>query len=195
MRRMLHEQEDMLLLHHRDERELHPPGDARAAARSGIIKGMYLFTRCAARRKKSEPRVQLLGSGTILREVIAAAELLDKDFGVSADIWSCPSFTELRRDGFDAERWNRLHPEAEPRVPHVDRLPRRPPGPGDRRDRLRARIRRPDPRVHADGSSTPCSAPTASAAATRARTCADSSKSTATRSRMRRSPRWRPKAR
>jgi len=66
------------------------------------------------------PHVQLLGSGTILREVIAAAELLDKDFGVSADIWSCPSFTELRRDGFDAERHNALHPEAkEPRKSYV----------------------------------------------------------------------------
>ena len=60
--------------------------------------------------------MQLLGSGTILREAIAAAELLDKDFGVTADIWSCPSFNELRRDGFDAERWNRLHPEAEQRA-------------------------------------------------------------------------------
>jgi len=50
-----------------------------------------------------------------LREAIAAAELLDKDFGVTADIWSCPSFTELRRDGFDVERWNRLNPEAKPR--------------------------------------------------------------------------------
>src|SRR3546814_10100024 len=56
---------------------------------------------------KSTPHVQLLGSGTILREVIAAAELLDKDFGVSADIWSCPSFNELARDGADALRHNR----------------------------------------------------------------------------------------
>jgi pyruvate dehydrogenase E1 component len=64
--------------------------------------------------------VQLLGSGTILREVIAAAELLEKDFGVSSDIWSCPSFTELRKDGFDAERWNRLHPmDKKPRRSHV----------------------------------------------------------------------------
>jgi pyruvate dehydrogenase E1 component len=68
-------------------------------------------------------RVQLLGSGTILRECIAAAELLQKEFGVVADIWSCPSFTELRRDGFDAERWNRLHPEAKtPRIAHVTQL-------------------------------------------------------------------------
>ncbi|MGE8288647.1 MAG: transketolase-like TK C-terminal-containing protein, partial [Stenotrophomonas sp.] len=72
--------------------------------------------------KKGELRVQLLGSGTILREAIAAAELLDKDFGVTADIWSCPSFNELRRDGFDAERWNRLHPEAEQRKPYVTQL-------------------------------------------------------------------------
>ena len=67
--------------------------------------------------------MQLLGSGTILREAIAAAELLDKDFGVSADIWSCPSFNELRRDGFDVERWNRLNPEAKsPRKAYVTRL-------------------------------------------------------------------------
>ena len=54
--------------------------------------------------------MQLLGSGTILREVIAAAELLAKDWGVAADVWSATSFTELRRDGLDAERWNLLHP-------------------------------------------------------------------------------------
>jgi pyruvate dehydrogenase E1 component len=57
------------------------------------------------------PRVQLMGSGTVLREVIAAADLLKNDFGVQADIWSCPSFTELRREGMQVERWNLLHPE------------------------------------------------------------------------------------
>src|SRR5690606_14611255 len=68
-------------------------------------------------------RVQLLGSGTILREAIAAAELLDRDFGVTADIWSCPSFTELSRDGFDAERWNRHNPEAKkPRKAYVTEM-------------------------------------------------------------------------
>jgi pyruvate dehydrogenase E1 component len=82
-------------------------GNARAAA--------------ASKTKKDRiPRVQLLGSGTILREVIAAAELLEKEFGVVCDLWSCPSFSELRRDGFDVERWNRLHPmEKEPRKSHV----------------------------------------------------------------------------
>ena len=65
--------------------------------------------------------MQLLGSGTILREVIAAAELLEKDWGVAADIWSCPSFTELRRDGLDADRWNLLHPAEKPRKSYVER--------------------------------------------------------------------------
>jgi pyruvate dehydrogenase E1 component len=87
----------------------------------GILKGMYLF-HDAGKPKKGELRVQLMGSGTILREVIAAAELLEKDFGVKADIWSCPSFNELARDGQDVERWNRLNPEGERRVPYVTSL-------------------------------------------------------------------------
>ena len=65
---------------------------------------MHLFREGAG--KKNAPRVQLLGCGTILREVIAAAELLQNDFGIAADVWSCPSFNELRRDGLAAERWN-----------------------------------------------------------------------------------------
>ena len=69
-----------------------------------------------ARRRRRTPPVQLLGSGTILREVEAAAELLAPDFGVTADVWSCPSFTELGRDGIDADRWNMLHPGQEPRT-------------------------------------------------------------------------------
>ena len=80
-------------------------------AEEGILKGMYLF-RSGAKHKN---RVQLLGSGAILREVIAAGELLEQDWSVSADIWSCTSFTELRRDGLDAERWNLLHPTETPR--------------------------------------------------------------------------------
>jgi pyruvate dehydrogenase E1 component len=65
------------------------------------------------------PRVQLLGCGTILNEVLAAAELLEGDFGVAADVWSVTSFTELRRDGIEAERWNMLHPTSEPRRAYV----------------------------------------------------------------------------
>ena len=80
---------------------------------------MYLFSEGKAKAAKG--RVQLLGSGTILRESIAAAELLEKDFGVAADIWSVTSFNELRREGLDAERWNMLHPEAkQPRVSYVE---------------------------------------------------------------------------
>ena len=64
----------------------------------------------------ARPRLQLLGSGAILREVLAAADLLETDFGVAADVWSAPSFTELRREGLAAERWSLLHP-TEPRRP------------------------------------------------------------------------------
>ncbi|WBX94588.1 pyruvate dehydrogenase (acetyl-transferring), homodimeric type [Pseudoxanthomonas mexicana] len=121
MQKMLQEQVDeyyyVTLM---NENYTHP--DMPEGAAEGIIKGMYLLTD-AGKPKKGELRVQLLGSGTILREAIAAAELLDKDFGVTADIWSCPSFNELRRDGFDAERWNRLNPEAKsPRKAYVTEL-------------------------------------------------------------------------
>jgi pyruvate dehydrogenase E1 component len=121
MTRMLDEQVDeywyITLM---NENYAHP--ELPEGAAEGVIKGMYLL-KDAGKPKKGELRVQLLGSGTILREAIAAAELLDKDFGVTADIWSCPSFTELRRDGFDAERHNRLHPEAKsPRKPYVTEL-------------------------------------------------------------------------
>ncbi len=118
MQRMMVEQVDeYYYLTLMNENYTHP--DMPEGAAEGIIKGMYLL-KDAGKPKKGELRVQLLGSGTILREAIAAAELLDKDFGVSADIWSCPSFAELRRDGFDAERFNRLNPEAKtPRKAYV----------------------------------------------------------------------------
>jgi pyruvate dehydrogenase E1 component len=82
-----------------------------------IVKGMYL----CKEGPKLTPRVQLLGSGTILREALAAQELLEKDWGVAAHVWSCPSFNELARDGQDAERYNLLHPTATPRVSFVGR--------------------------------------------------------------------------
>jgi biotin carboxyl carrier protein len=76
-------------------------------AEQGIIKGVYLLKAGASAKG---PRVQLMGSGTILREVMAAADLLREDFKVNADIWSATSFNELRRDGMSAERWSLLHP-------------------------------------------------------------------------------------
>jgi pyruvate dehydrogenase E1 component len=102
-----------------NENYTHPEMPEGAA--EGIVKGMYLLTD-AGKPKKGELRVQLMGSGTILREAIEAAALLEKDFGVTADIWSCPSYNELRRDGFDAERWNRLHPEEPQRKAYVTEL-------------------------------------------------------------------------
>jgi len=83
----------------------------------GILKGMYLFKQGG----KKNLKVQLLGSGTIFREVIAAAELLNKDFGVDADIWSVTSFNELRREGLDAERWNMLHPGKARKASYVEK--------------------------------------------------------------------------
>jgi len=86
-----------------------------------IIKGMYLLEQGSAPAAKgaAAPSVNLLGSGTILRESMAARQLLASDWGVSANVWSCPSFNELGRDGQDCERWNLLHPTEKPRVPFV----------------------------------------------------------------------------
>lgn len=84
----------------------------------GIVKGMYLLQK--GTRKNSKKAVQLIGSGTILLEVIAAAELLKEEFGIDADIWSATSFTELRRDGLATKRWNMLHPDEEPRTSYVE---------------------------------------------------------------------------
>jgi pyruvate dehydrogenase E1 component len=86
-----------------------------AGAEEGILRGMYRLQ--AGGRGKV--RVNLLGSGTILREVIAAAALLESEFGVPADVFSVTSFSELRREALDAERWNLLHPAEPPRVPYV----------------------------------------------------------------------------
>ncbi len=108
----------------------------------GIRRGMYLLRPGA---EGHQHRVQLLGSGTILREVEAAAKILEEKFDVAADVWSVTSFSELRRDGLAVDRWNRLHPkrEAEDGVRH--RPAARSPGPGHRVDRLHEVVRRSDP--------------------------------------------------
>jgi len=84
-------------------------------SQEGILRGMYRYQKGG----QGKTRVQLLGSGVILREAIFAADLLKQDWGVEADVWSCTSFTELRRDGMACERWNMFHPDQEPRVPWV----------------------------------------------------------------------------
>ena len=117
MRRMFVEQEDVYYyLTVMNENYTHP--EMPAGAEADILKGMYLF-RAAQPKAVDAPRVQLLGSGAIFNEVIAAAALLEADWGVAADLWSCPSFNELARDGIEVERWNLLHPEQEPRESHV----------------------------------------------------------------------------
>ncbi len=90
-------------------------------AEEGIIKGMYLF-KAAPEGAPKEKKVTLLGSGAILREAIAGAVLLERDFGIHADIFAVTSFTELKREADSCERWNMLHPMEEPRVPYVTRL-------------------------------------------------------------------------
>src|SRR5690606_21414572 len=83
----------------------------------GIIRGMYLLEEAS---EKGKHHVQLMGSGTILREVREAAALLRDNFGISSDIWSVTSFNELRRDGLAVERWNRLHPTEPKRLSYVE---------------------------------------------------------------------------
>ncbi|MBA3507991.1 MAG: pyruvate dehydrogenase (acetyl-transferring), homodimeric type [Betaproteobacteria bacterium] len=117
LRRMVTEQQDVYYyITLMNENYAHPAMPEGAAP--GILKGMYKFRDGAGKAKA--PRVQLLGSGTIFREVIAGADLLHTDWGVAADLWSCPSFTELARDGYAAARWNLLHATESPRLSFVE---------------------------------------------------------------------------
>jgi pyruvate dehydrogenase E1 component len=119
LRRMYVEQEDVYYyVTLMNENYAHPAMQEGVAP--DVLKGMYRFRAARAPAGGKRPRVQLLGSGTIFREVIAAADLLDSDWGVDADLWSCPSFTELARDGRAAERENLLRPTAPRRRPHVE---------------------------------------------------------------------------
>ncbi len=100
-----------------NENYVHPP--MPEGVEEGIRRGLYLLRKSKSRRKR---RVRLLGSGAILREALAAAELLENDWEVAAEVYSATSFNELRRDGMSAERANLLHPEAEPRVSYVSEV-------------------------------------------------------------------------
>ncbi len=128
LRAMVADQEDVFYyITLMNENYRHPP--MPDGARDGILRGMYLLREGASPRSKRRPRVQLLGSGTILREVIAAADLLEQEWDVSADVWSVTSFTELRRDGIETERWNTLHPLEAPRQAFVSECLERRRGP------------------------------------------------------------------
>ncbi|MEK7696031.1 MAG: pyruvate dehydrogenase (acetyl-transferring), homodimeric type [Pseudomonadota bacterium] len=116
LRRMLQMQEDVYyyitVMNENYEHPAMPEG-----AEQDILKGMYAFRRTS---NGEAPRVQLLGAGTIFREVIAASAMLEQDWGVQADLWGCPSFTELARQGNEVIRWNLLHPDEAPRTSHVE---------------------------------------------------------------------------
>ena len=118
LRRMVAEQEDVFYYLTLMNENYHHPAMPEGAA-EGILRGMYRLREGKMSKRKKAPRVQLLGSGTILNEVLAAAELLESDFGVAADVWSVTSFTELRRDGIEVERWNMLHPVEDARRSYV----------------------------------------------------------------------------
>jgi pyruvate dehydrogenase E1 component len=127
LERMLQRREDVFFyLTVMNENYEHPAMPTHAP--EGILRGMYRF-RDAPGAGDDARRVQLLGSGSILREVLAAADLLREDWGVAADVWSVTSFTELRRDGLEAERWNLLHPDEPPRRPYATELLEGRPGP------------------------------------------------------------------
>ncbi|MFT4069095.1 pyruvate dehydrogenase (acetyl-transferring), homodimeric type [Paraburkholderia sp.] len=126
MRRMVEEQEDVFYyITLMNENYPHPgladaPAMPGASVEEGILRGLYLL-KDGGETAKGGHRVQLMGSGTILREVMAAAELLRNDFNVTADIWSATSFNELRRDGMATQRWNLLHPTESPRRSWLER--------------------------------------------------------------------------
>jgi pyruvate dehydrogenase E1 component len=115
LKRMIEQQEDVFFyITLMNENYSHP--GLKPGTEQDILKGLYLLQEG---EKNTKHRVQLMGSGTILREVIAAVDLLKNDWGVGADVWSAPSFTLLARDGQDVERWNMMHPTEKPRLAHI----------------------------------------------------------------------------
>ncbi|MDH5480804.1 MAG: pyruvate dehydrogenase (acetyl-transferring), homodimeric type, partial [Nitrosomonas sp.] len=119
LRRMYQEQEDVYY-YITVMNENYPQPEMPKGIEQDILKGMYLFKEGSQRGKDKGVRVQLLGSGAILREVIAAADILRNDYDVNTDIWSVTSFTELRREALSVARWNMLHPDKKARSSHVE---------------------------------------------------------------------------
>jgi pyruvate dehydrogenase E1 component len=118
LKRMMHDKEDVFYyITAMNENYSHPA--MPKGVEDGILKGIYSFKKSASKLKL---RVQLMGSGTIFREVIEAAELLEKDWKVAADIWSVPSFNLLRREGVEVERWNTMHPTEKAKQPYVTQV-------------------------------------------------------------------------
>ena len=124
LKRMIENQEDVFYyITLMNENYSHP--EMPKGSEADIIKGMYQFSTSKAKGEK----VQLMGSGVILREVIEAQKILEKDFGVSADVWSVTSFNELRKDALEADRWNRMNPDKPQKESHVQKLLKKAEGP------------------------------------------------------------------
>ena len=115
MRRMLVEQEDVIY-YLTVENEVYTHPAMPDGAREGIIRGLYRFRSTGG---EGAPRVALLGSGALLNEALKAQEILSGRYGVASEVWSATSYKQLYQDAIDVERWNRLHPDEDPRVPYV----------------------------------------------------------------------------
>ena len=124
LKRMIENQEDVFYyITVMNENYSHP--EMPKGSEADIIKGMYPFSTSKSKGEK----VQLMGSGVILREVIEAQKILESDYGVSADVWSVTSFNELRKDALEADRWNRMNPDKTQKESHVVKLLKKAEGP------------------------------------------------------------------
>jgi pyruvate dehydrogenase E1 component len=118
LRRMLEHDEDAFYYITLYNENYVQPALPQDEHKEGIVKGLYMY----AKGKGDGPRVQLLGSGPMLRQALAAQKRLSEKFGVVADVWSATSYGELRREALDVDRWNRLHPDQDARTPYVTRM-------------------------------------------------------------------------
>ncbi len=118
LRRMYADQENVFYyLTVMNENYAHP--EMPKGAEKGILKGLYQLSKSKKDNGKN-PTIQLMGSGTILNECVAAAQVLESEFGVASNVWSATSFNELRREGLEVQRWNMLHPSEKPRISYVE---------------------------------------------------------------------------
>lgn len=118
--RRMYEEQEKIFYYITVMNENYPQPEMPDGVKEGILKGMYRFKTSTMKDKKL--KANLFGSGTILNEVIKAAEILEKDYKVAADVYSVTSYKELRRDALEAERWNLLHPSDKPKVPYISSL-------------------------------------------------------------------------
>ena len=114
----MHEKKENIFYYITSMNENYSHPEKPQGADDGILRGMYLLKE---NNNKGKTKVQLLGSGTILREVIEASKILSKEYGIDSDIWSVTSFNELRKDGMETERWNLLNPDQKKKKSYVEK--------------------------------------------------------------------------